>query len=221
MSGQAPLLRVLVGFALLGAGIVNLGLVRGTFPEPAGFLALGLGAAEVGTALLALADAPSRRLGTTTLGRVGIGALAAGSVAQAALAVSGGGRLGPTVTAAAALQLAGAGMLGVLTRTAPATPGRDVASAAAEPPGPRPAARSGAGTRADAGADAGARALPGTAPSGTGLRTAGSLAALFTGAILVATVATFGLGATEAGEHAVPHGDHRLPGPPGLRGHHP
>ncbi|WP_435738755.1 hypothetical protein V5D56_09310 [Cellulosimicrobium sp. PMB13] len=205
MTGRTPLLRALVGFALLGAGVVNLGLVRGTFPAPAGFLALGLGVTEVVTALLALADARPRGLGPTTLGRVGIGALVAGSVAQAALAVSGGGTLGPTVTAASVLQLAGAGMLGVLTRAAS---GRDGTSV---PDGP-----SGSQHPGGPGADTAAR----SGPAG-GLRTAGALAALFAGAILVSTVATFGLGATEAGEHAVPHGDHRPPRPPGLHGHHP
>ncbi|WP_454041301.1 hypothetical protein [Cellulosimicrobium sp. Marseille-Q8652] len=207
MTGRTPLLRALVGFTLLGAGVVNLGLVRGTFPAPSGFLALGLGVTEVVTALLALADSRPRGLGPTTLGRVGVGALVAGSVAQAALAVSGGGTLGPTVAAASALQLVGAGMLGVLTRAV--APGRDGTPVPDGPAGSQRPGGPGAGTAVRASAAAG------------GLRTAGALAALFAGAILVSTVATFGLGATEAGEHAVPHGDHRPPRLPGLHGHHP
>ncbi|MBD5786747.1 hypothetical protein IF650_11220 [Cellulosimicrobium terreum] len=187
MSGRAPgrtpqatpLLRVLVGFALLGAGIVNLGSVRGTFPAPAGILALMLGAVETGGSLLVLAGTRPRAVGITLLGRAAIGTLVLGSVVQAALAVSGGATLGAPVVATTALQLASAGAIGVLTRSAPSPAG--------------PAAR-GAGT---------------------------TVAALFVGAIVVASVTTFGLTGTQAAENAVPHGEHGLPSLPGLHQHHP
>lgn len=178
MSARLPVLRVLLGFGLLGAGIVNLGLVRGTFPAPAGVLALVLGVAEVAAALLTLAGTAPGRPGPTALGRLGLVALVLASVAQAALAVAPGSTLGPTVTATTALQLAGAGAIGVLTRNPPDR-------APSSPP------------------------------------RAASLGTLFVGAVVVATVATFGLSATEAAEHAVPHGEHHLPDLPGLHRHHP
>ncbi|MBD8080546.1 hypothetical protein [Cellulosimicrobium arenosum] len=116
MTGRAPLLRVLVGFALLGAGIVNLGLSRGTLPATGGLVALGLGTIEIPCALLTLADRRPRRLGAQALGRVAVGLLVVGSITQAALTVLGGQTLGSAVTAVAALQIAGAGTIGVLTR---------------------------------------------------------------------------------------------------------
>jgi len=182
---------VLAGFALLGAGIVNLGLVRGTFPAPAGLLALALGAAETAGAVLLLAGYRPRAVRPTGLGRTAVGVLVVAAAGQVALAVSGGSTLGPAVTAAAALQLAAAGCVGVLSRPGSPAPGR----------APAPDVR--------------------TAPSPDhpGRRTAGSLAALLAGALAVASVATFGLSATAAGEHAVPHGEHHLPDLPGAHGH--
>lgn len=119
MNARPPVLRVLLGFSLLGAGIVNLGLVRGTFPAPAGVLALVLGAAETAAALPTLAGTAPRRASPTALGRLAVGSLVLASVAQAALAVAPGATLGPAVTATAALQLAAAGAVGILTRSAP------------------------------------------------------------------------------------------------------
>jgi hypothetical protein len=191
VSARPPLLRVLLGFGLLGAGVVNLGLVRGTFPAPAGVLALVLGVTEVVAALPTLAGAAPRRWSPTALGRIAVGALVLASVAQAALAVAPGATLGPAVTATAALQLAGAGAVGVLTRTAPGAPSAVATS----------------------------RSALDTAHDHHPVRSsAASLGALFVGAVVVATVATFGLSATEAAEHAVPHDQHHLPD---LHRHHP
>jgi len=194
VSPRAPLLRVLAGFALLGAGIVNLGLVRGTFPAPAGLLALALGAAETTGAVLLLAGYRPRAVRPTGLGRTAVGVLIVAAAGQVALAVSGGSTLGPAVTAAAALQLAAAGCVGVLSR----------------PTGSPETVR-----RASAPDAAGAA----PSPDHPGRRTAVSLAALLAGALAVASVATFGLSATAAGEHAVPHGEHRLPDLPGTHRH--
>jgi hypothetical protein len=198
VSARPPVLRVLLGFALLGAGVVNLGLVRGTFPAPAGVLALVLGMAEVVTALPTLAGNAPRRARTSTLGRLAVGALVLASVAQAALAVAPGATLGPAVTATAALQLAGAGAIGVLTRTSPAAP-------------PSGATATGAAEAARVEQTARSAAHPVRSSAAT-------LGALFVGAVVVSTVATFGLSATEAAEHAVPHDQHHLPD---LHRHHP
>ncbi|MFC8922261.1 hypothetical protein [Cellulosimicrobium sp. NPDC057127] len=190
MNARPPLLRVLLGFSLLGAGIVNLGLVRGTFPAPAGVLALMLGAAETAAALPTLAGTAPRRASPTALGRLAVGSLVLASVAQAAFAVAPGATLGPAVTATAALQLAAAGAVGILTRSAP--PGAATTTAQSVDVAPHP-----------------------------GRHSTASLGALFLGAVLISTVATFGLSGTEAAEHAVPHGQHHLPDIPGLHQHHP
>jgi hypothetical protein len=189
----ASLPRVLLAFGLLGAGLVNLGLVRGTFPTPAGVLALLLGTAEVVGAVLVLARSRPDPAHGAAAPRVAIGGLVAASAAQVALAVAPGNPLGTAVAAAATLQLAAAGAVGVVDRQRadglPATPG------SASPPAPR--------------ADPPRR------------RPAAALAVLFAGAFAVSTVTTVGLSATAAGEHAVPHGEHDLPNLPGRHGHRP
>ncbi|OLT49427.1 hypothetical protein [Cellulosimicrobium sp. CUA-896] len=202
MSPPPPVLRVLLGFGLLGAGIVNLGLVRGTFPAPAGLLALALGLVEVPAALATIAGTAPRTPRPAVLGRAAVGALVVGSVAQAALAVAPGTTLGPTVTAATALQLAGAGTIGVLTRSSAPGPAADAPPPSASSPSPAGAPHGGAGRPRPA------------------LGSAASLGVLFVGAVAVATVTTFGLSGTEAAEHAVPHSEHHLPDLPGLH-HHP
>jgi len=117
MTSSAPVTRVLVAFALLGAGIVNLGLVRGALPGLLGWLALVLGTAELVAALLTLRGTRPRRVGSRAddVARAAVGVLVAASVLGVALALAGG-HVGAAIAAAAALQLAAAGVVGATTR---------------------------------------------------------------------------------------------------------
>ncbi|GAA1715440.1 hypothetical protein GCM10009809_09470 [Isoptericola hypogeus] len=190
MTGPQPLARVLVAFALVGAGLVDLGLVRGTFPHPQAVLALVVGAVELVAAVLVLRAVPWRTTSTTVLVQASVGGLVAVSVLGILLALAPGGHFGAAAAAAAALQLAAAATVGAMTRPRPSGPDR-----------PAPG--------------------HGTTTHGRQPRRAGaSLALLFVGAVVVSTITTAGLADTEAGARAVPHGEHHLPGLPGLEQHH-
>ncbi|SKC48155.1 hypothetical protein [Krasilnikoviella flava] len=195
MSPTAPVSRTLVAFALVGAGLVQLGLVRGAFPRPQGLLALVVGTAELVVAVLVLRGATVRGADPAVLGRIGLGALAVASVLGIALGVAQGSHVVAAI-AAAALQLTAAAVVGATTQPGPVRPATD-------------------------GAD-GSREASGATGVGRRGRPAVSLALLFVGAVAVSAVATAGLADTEAGARAVPHGEHRLPDLPGLEGHrHP
>jgi len=191
MSRAASVPRILVAFTLVGAGLVNLGLVRGAFPHPQGALALVAGATELVAAVLVLRGTEVRGVSRTALGRAAVGGLAVASVLGMVLGVAQGAHLG-AAAAAAALQLAAAAAVGATTRP------RDGGAAPAEP------------------SQEGAHAVV----TGRRRRPAVSLAILFAGAVAVSTVASAGLADTEAGDRAVPHSEHHLPDLPRLEGHH-
>ncbi|MEU2199849.1 hypothetical protein [Isoptericola sp. NPDC019482] len=193
MTRTAPLTRLLVAFALVGAGLVNLGLVRGAFPQPSGVFSLGVGATELVAAVLVLRGTAMRGADRPMSARLAVGALAVTSVLGIALGVARGTHIG-AAAAAAALQLAAACVVGATMRPA----------------------RDGWG----AGGTDGLRRPPATTTTGRRSRPAASLAILFVGAVAVSTVASAGLTDTEAGTQAVPHGEHHLPDLPGLEGHH-
>ncbi len=174
MTAPVPTRRAGAALALLGAGIVDLGLVRGAFPAPAGLLALATGAAELSAALVLLARGP-RPGRPTAVPRVGIALLLVATVAGVVVPVTSGVPLSAGATAAAALRVATACVL--------ARPARV--------PADGPPARAGA-----------------------------RLVALFSVSVVVAAVATFGLGGTDAAQRAVPHGSH-LPALGHLPGHGP
>ncbi|MFE6969142.1 hypothetical protein [Isoptericola sp. NPDC057653] len=115
-TAAVPLGRTLLAFALLGAGVVNLGLVRGVLPAPQGWLALLAGAAELVAALGVLRGVGPRRLPADALARAAVAALTAGSVAGVLVAFAPGGHFGAAAAAVTALQLAAAAAVGVLTR---------------------------------------------------------------------------------------------------------
>jgi FtsH-binding integral membrane protein len=115
MTRTAPVARTLVAFALVGAGLVNLGLVRGAFPRPPGMFWLVVGAAELVVAVLVLRGATARGADPAVLGRLAVGALAVASVLGIALGVAQGTHVG-AAAAAAALQLTAAGVVGATTR---------------------------------------------------------------------------------------------------------
>ena len=190
MSRTAPVTRMLVAFTLVGAGLVNLGLVRGAFPHPQGLLALLAGAAELVAAVLVLRGTAVRGVSRAALGRAAVGGLAVLSVLGMVLGVAQGAHVG-AAAAAAALQLAAAAVVGATTR-------------------PRPAGDPSPDRSRDVRAVGAARRR----------RPAVSLAILFAGAVAVSTVASAGLADTEAGDRAVPHSEHHLPDLPGLEGHH-
>ncbi|WP_166845625.1 hypothetical protein [Isoptericola sp. BMS4] len=185
-----PLARPLLAFTVLGAGIVGLGMARGALPAAQGWLALVTGAVELVAAVVALRGVP-RRAATDAATLAAAGTLAGAGVLGVVLAFAPGGRFGAAAAAAAGLQLAAAAGLGALGRHRAARH----RSPAAQPRG-----------RASV---AGAVRRPGPA-----------LVILFAGAVAVSTVATAGLADTEAGAHAVPHGEHHLPDLPGLPAHH-
>ncbi|MFD6136885.1 hypothetical protein [Isoptericola sp. NPDC060257] len=193
MTRTAPLARLLVAFALVGAGLVNMGLVRGAFPRPHGVFSLVVGAAELVVAVLVLRGTATRGADPAVLARVAVGALAVTSVLGIAMAVAEGTHVG-AATAAASLQLAAACVVGATARPARGRPGAD---------------------RPDR-----SRTGPAATAAGRRPRAAVSLAILFVGAVAVSTVASAGLTDTEAGARAVPHGQHHLPDLPGLEGHH-
>ena len=114
MTRTPPLARLLVAFALVGAGLINVGLVRGAFPRPAGVLSLVVGAAELAVAVLVLRGTTVRGADPALLGRVVVGALAVVSVLGIALGVARGTHVG-AAAAAAVLQLAVAGTVGATT----------------------------------------------------------------------------------------------------------
>ncbi|MFE9231739.1 hypothetical protein [Cellulosimicrobium funkei] len=172
MTTPVPARRVGAALALLGAGIVDLGLVRGAFPAPSGLLALATGAGELVVVLVLLARGP-RPGRTTAVPRAGIALLLVATVAGVAVPVASGVPLSAGAAAAAALRVATACVL--------ARPARVPAGG----PPPRAGAR---------------------------------LVALFSVSVVVAAVATFGLGGTDAARHAVPHGSH-LPALGHLPGH--
>lgn len=115
MSRTAPLARLLVAFALVGAGLINVGLVRGAFPRPAGVFSLVVGATELAAAVLVLRGTTIRGADPALLGRVAVGALAVVSVLGLALGVARGTHVG-AAAAAATLQIAVAGTVGATTR---------------------------------------------------------------------------------------------------------
>ncbi|MFE6237427.1 hypothetical protein [Cellulosimicrobium sp. NPDC057862] len=172
MTSPVPTRRVGAALALLGAGIVDLGLVRGGFPAPSGLLALATGTTELVAALVLLARGP-RPGRPAAVPRLGIALLLGATVAGVAAPVASGVPLSAGAAAAAVLRVATACVL--------ARPARVPAD--------------------DAPARAGAR-----------------LVALFSVAVVVSAVATFGLGGTDAAQHAVPHGAH-LPALGNLPGH--
>ncbi|MFH6690056.1 hypothetical protein QVL82_14675, partial [Cellulosimicrobium funkei] len=86
MTTPVPTRRVGAALALLGAGIVDLGLVRGAFPAPSGLLALATGAGELVVALVLLARGP-RPGRATAVPRVGIALLLVATVAGMAVPV--------------------------------------------------------------------------------------------------------------------------------------
>ncbi|MFC7879740.1 hypothetical protein [Isoptericola sp. NPDC057391] len=190
MTRTAPLARLLVAFALVGAGLVNLGLVRGALPRPHGVFSLVVGATEIVVAVLVLRGTAIRGADPAVLARLAVGALAVTSVLGIAMGVTQGIHIG-AAAAAAALQLAAACVVGATAR-----PGQG---------------------RPDADRPDGSRTAPAATTAGRRPRAAVSLAILFVGAVAVSTVASAGLTDTEAGARAVPHGQHQLPG---LESHH-
>jgi len=117
-SPVVPLGRVLLAFALLGAGVVNLGQVRGVLPAAQGWLALAVGTGELVAAVVVLRGGPGRRGARDALATAAIGLLAGVSVLGVLLAYAPGGHLGAAAAAAAALQLVAAGGVGATVRRA-------------------------------------------------------------------------------------------------------
>ena len=120
MTPSVPVSHVLVAFTVMGAGLVNLGMVTGTLPGPQGVLALGAGAVETVVAVLVLRS-PSAG-GSVTVVRTTVGLLVGASVLGLALSLAPGGRFGAAPAAAAVLQLAAAGATGATNRPRPAEP---------------------------------------------------------------------------------------------------
>ncbi|WP_043659488.1 hypothetical protein, partial [Cellulosimicrobium cellulans] len=110
MTTPVPTRRVGAALALLGAGIVDLGLVRGAFPAPSGLLALATGAGELVIALVLLARGP-RPGRPTAVPHVGIALLLVATVAGMAVPVASGVPLSAGAAAAAALRVATACVL--------------------------------------------------------------------------------------------------------------
>lgn len=186
--------RAWLAFAAIGAGMIHLALVVGApLPLAAAPALLGLAELGWGVAVLARTSVPGPR-GALALAL----AAAAGSVLAAALLAPPPADAGaaPIPSPALPLLLAAAldGAVALLLAGAIMVAHRRAS--------PLDAPRAG---------DDGPRIARAAAPSTR--RILLSLAAIAAGALAVGAVTTPALAATEAGRHAVPHGEHGVPAP--------
>lgn len=190
MTALAAMTRGWPMLGALGAGLVLAALAAGAGGAPQVVLA-GLGVAALGWGVLSLrADRP-------------VAPRSALGLSVAAL-LTGGAAVGSGAMAdVAGLPLAAASVFiaVVALSAALAVRARRAEHARFEEPEPEPARRASVGVEQPA------------EPASRDPRARGTLVGLMIGALLVSALATPALAATEAGELAVPHGEHGTPDP--------